>query len=103
MTAETIREHTIVDVRVIADDCVLVEHVVLVVAGPAVFNAQGFEFRNTMSKCRPDDFVEDSVVDFVQRQVIRVIVRTRRRTADIRLPLRAKIDAGRVDQQGAVF
>ena len=80
------------------DDAVLVEAVVVVMAGPGAAGADRLERRDARGKRRPDDLLE-------QRPVRLEIVGRRRNFAglgfrpagDEHRPLRADIDAGRVD------
>ncbi len=55
-----------------------------------------------MRQRRPDHVVEQRVIDLVERQIVRIVVRAWRGTADIRAPFRPEIHARRIDQQRAV-
>ena len=56
-----------------------------------------------MCERRPDDVVEEGVIDFGQGQVIRVVGRVRRDAANKRVAFRTPVHAGRIDHERAAF
>lgn len=67
-------EYDVVEFWVVVDDCVVIEYVVFVVIGLVIFDVQCFEFWYVMCECWLDYVVEQVVVDFVEWQVVWVVI-----------------------------
>src|SRR6266446_2948136 len=80
------------------DDAVLVEGVVLVVAGPGIYDLDCLEGRHARGQNRPHHVVPFLVLD-LQRRAGRVVAVGRRRAADIEAALRPEPGARGIDDQ----
>jgi hypothetical protein len=69
VAGEAVRIDEVVDLRVAADDGVLVEHVVIVVAGPGADDPERLESRNAGGKRRPEFIFEDPMIGLEVRRV----------------------------------
>lgn len=96
---EAVGENGVVELRVGPDEAVLVDGVVLVIAGPGVDETQTLQRRDAVGQRRPDQILEQGMVNR-QRRIVRVARRRRRDTRDVVTPLGPQPDAARVDEEG---
>src|SRR4029079_15744496 len=82
--------------RMAADDPVLVEGVVLVVAGPGVHYLGRLEGWHALGQDRPDHLLPFRVLD-LERREWRIVARRRRRAGQVEAALRPEPDARGVD------
>ena len=99
VAGEAVGEIEVGDLRVGADDCVLIESVVGVVAGPGRCPLDRREGRDAGGQRRPHDLLEPAVLD-LEIEAIGILVLGRRDAADVLVALGADIDPAGVDQQG---
>src|SRR5699024_1532558 len=88
---EAIGEEEVRDLRVRAEDGVLVEAVDVIVPGPGAGQLDGFEGRHTLGQERPEALLEEAVVDL---EILAVGIRfplPRRNAADEAFTLWAEI------------
>lgn len=81
VAAEAIGEQQVLDLRMAADDRVVVERVHLVVAGPRIREPDRIELRDAGRQCRPQPRLELVTID-LEREIGEVLVRGRRDAPD---------------------
>ena len=100
VAGEAARDVQIAHVRNRPDERVVIDDVHLVVAGPGARRAKRRQARHARGERGPDHFVEEAVVDGVERRVVDIRA-ARRRTGDKGASLGAEPDAAGVDDERA--
>ena len=99
VSGKAVGEVEVGQLRVRADDGVVVERVEVVEAGPGIDDLDALEGRNARRQLRPDLAVEEGVVDVVEVLGGRLAALVGRQAAQEQPALRAEPDAGRIDGQ----